>query len=183
GVGGGGGPGVGGQEGDEGGGAEGAGPGEEAGGGGGGPAVGETVGDDEEARAAASVEEFGRVGRAPAGPAQHGGAGAREGDAEGADVAEGPAVLGGPGEPGDRLLPDPHGGGVVGEQHQVEGGGAGGPQERQPHPVGEALFGGGLLVEFVGVAGGHVAGELVQGAGEQGGAAAGAVLRQVGVGQ
>src|SRR5690606_3053144 len=69
-------------------------PAEEGVGGGGGPAVGETVGDHEEDPAAASVEEFGRVGRAPAGPAQHGGAGAREGDGGG---CRGGRAAGGPG--------------------------------------------------------------------------------------
>jgi hypothetical protein len=88
-------------------------------------------------------------------------------------------VLGGPGEVGDGLFPDAQGGRVVGEQDEVEGGGAGGPQEGQPQPVDEALFGGGLLVEFQGVAGGDAPGEPVQGAREQGRGPAGPLLRAV----
>ncbi len=144
----------------------------------------EPICDHEEDAVAASVEEFGGVGGRPAGaPAQGGGPGARHIHPDRSHAPEGAAVLGGLGEPGDGLLPDPQGGRVVDQQDQVERGRTGRTQERHPHPVDDPLLGGGLLVELEGVARRHSAGQLVQGAGEAGGGAARGLLRAVVGGQ
>ncbi|EPJ38647.1 hypothetical protein STAFG_4285 [Streptomyces afghaniensis 772] len=159
-------------------------PAEQVVGGGRGPPVGESVGDHEEDAVATPVEEFGGVGGRPGGgPAQGSCPGARHVHPDRAHGPEGAAVLGGLGETGGGLLPDPQGGRVVDEQDQVEGRRTGGTQEGHPHAVHDSLLGGGLFVELQGVPRGHAAGQLVQRAGEPGGRAPRGLPRAVVGGQ